>query len=337
MRERSNESEESDNKPFLFLIEEPELFLHPQAQKKLRDTLHLISDFDHVFYSTHSPNFVDIRHYLSIGLVKKETIEEGTTISFIEKEIFEPSSKDEFNLLMRFNPERNEMFFARKVILVEGDVERIVLTRTAELMDKDFNRKNISIIECNGKGTLPYFIQVLSCFNKPFIIIHDVDPLNHEESKTTEQLREEGSSESKIDRIKNKKKIFKKNEEIYNLIISQINKIGLIRINPNFERLIGITETGDRKTFKAFKYTKNLTIESLNNNLNKIIEFILDFTLNDERSELAELEIDITNSEESEISNNIRNTNTGSFQEVSKENNHKKEQIQASLYDFIKD
>ncbi|KKM89376.1 hypothetical protein LCGC14_1249270 [marine sediment metagenome] len=41
LRERLNENEESDHTPFLFLIEEPELFLHPQAQKKLRDILNL--------------------------------------------------------------------------------------------------------------------------------------------------------------------------------------------------------------------------------------------------------------------------------------------------------
>lgn len=334
LREISNQDEEVDSRPFLFLIEEPELFLHPQAQKKLRDTLHIISDFDHIFYSTHSPNFVDIRHYLSIGLVKKETIEEGTTISFIEKEIFESSSKTEFNLLMRFNPERNEMFFARKVVLVEGDVERIVLTRAAELMDNDFNKENISIVECNGKGTLPYFIQILSWFNKPFIIIHDVDPLTPEESRPTEELRESGYPENEIERIKSKKRMFKKNKEIRNLIDNQFNKMGLIKINPNFEKLIGITETGDKKTYKAFKYTKSLTKEDINSPLSKIIKFILDFTLNEERSELAELEINVINSEEIEVSNN--NTNSGTIQEDLKESNNT-EKAQKSLNDFIKD
>jgi predicted ATP-dependent endonuclease of OLD family len=73
----------SEDKPFLFLIEEPELYLHPQAQKSLRDILILISKYDPVFYSTHSSNFVDISKYLSIGLTNKEPIETGTQISFI--------------------------------------------------------------------------------------------------------------------------------------------------------------------------------------------------------------------------------------------------------------
>jgi energy-coupling factor transporter ATP-binding protein EcfA2 len=42
---------------YLFLFEEPELYLHPNAQKTLFDALSEISKVNHVFVSTHSPLF----------------------------------------------------------------------------------------------------------------------------------------------------------------------------------------------------------------------------------------------------------------------------------------
>ncbi len=336
LRERLNENEESDYTPFLFLIEEPELFLHPQAQKKLRDILNLISKYDQVFYSTHSPNFVDIEHYMSIGLVKKESIEKGTEISFIEEEIFQQDTRDEFNLLMRFNPERNEMFFAKKVAFVEGYVERIVLTRTAELLEKDFNKENISIIECNGKGNLPYFVLVLSCFEKPFIIIHDIDPLNSTESKPIEELKESGCSEKNLKQIKSRKRIFKLNKKIKDLTLNHTDKIGLIKINPNFEKLLGITERGERKAFKAFKVAKKLTKENLDEKLVRILDFILSFKFNNNRSELEEIEIEVSNSDEHGANKSITINNESKTSNDSPEANYKyKKKTQVPLNDFM--
>lgn len=292
----------SEYKPFLFLIEEPELYLHPQAQKSLRDTLILISNYDQVFYSTHSSNFIDISKYLSIGLTIKDPIETGTRISFIEKKLFEPHVQKDYELLMRFNPERNEMFFAKKVVLVEGNVEKIVLFHGAELMGKNFDKLNFSIIECGGKAMLSYFITVLSCYSKPIIVIHDIDPLTPEQEKSIDELRELGHDDRKIKQIQEKKRRFEDNNKINDLISKGHNKIGLITINPNFEKLIGITQHGDKKTLKAFKFAKNLSKENIGEDLSKIIDFILAFQIDETRQEIEKYEIDcISNNEESHL------------------------------------
>ncbi len=292
----------SEDKPFLFLIEEPELYLHPQAQKSLRDILILISTYDQVFYSTHSSNFIDISKYLSIGLTIKEPIETGTQISFIEKKLFEPQIQKEYELLMRFNPERNEMFFAKKVVLVEGNVEKIVLSHVAELMGKNFDKLNFSLIECGGKTMLSYFITVLSCYSKPIIVIHDIDPLTPVQEKSADELRELGYENRKIEQIQEKKRRFKDNNKIDDLISKEHNKIGLITINPNFEKLIGITQHGDKKTLKAFKFAKDLSKENIDKDLQEIIDFILAFQIDKTRHEIKKYEIDcISNNEESHL------------------------------------
>jgi putative ATP-dependent endonuclease of OLD family len=51
----SASDENGVSKPILFFIDEPETFLHPQAQNKLLDALEKISDKSQIFIITHSP------------------------------------------------------------------------------------------------------------------------------------------------------------------------------------------------------------------------------------------------------------------------------------------
>lgn len=51
----SNIEENGVSKPILFFIDEPETFLHPQAQNKLLDALEKISEKSQIFIITHSP------------------------------------------------------------------------------------------------------------------------------------------------------------------------------------------------------------------------------------------------------------------------------------------
>ena len=51
----SSSNGEGTSKPILFFIDEPETFLHPQAQNKLVDALEKISNKSQIFIITHSP------------------------------------------------------------------------------------------------------------------------------------------------------------------------------------------------------------------------------------------------------------------------------------------
>ena len=291
LRKTIEDNNDTEYRPFVFLIEEPELYLHPQAQKELMNILSEISKYDQVLYSTHSPYFVNIENYLSLVLVKKTDIHEGTKKDVIEQELFEPESKKEFNMLMRFNPERNEMFFAKKIVLVEGDVEQIVINGISDLLDKNLNVLNISVIECGGKTNLLYFVKILSQFDKPILLIHDIDPLSEEEQKDIEDLRDEGCSPKKIEKIKFRKRNFKLNKEIKTEIEKYPEKMALITIDPNFETLIGISPKKSSKPYKAFNFLKSLELEDVDDNLKDIITLIIDFKTIANRSNLEEKNI----------------------------------------------
>lgn len=67
-----NEKDELD-KSFIFLIEEPEIYLHPHLQRKMYQVLRKISEGkDQVIYSTHSSLFIDIENFDDICRVKKQ-------------------------------------------------------------------------------------------------------------------------------------------------------------------------------------------------------------------------------------------------------------------------
>lgn len=52
--------EERRKRGAILLIEEPEMFLHPQMQRSLYNTLREIGATNQVIYATHSPHFVAV-------------------------------------------------------------------------------------------------------------------------------------------------------------------------------------------------------------------------------------------------------------------------------------
>lgn len=146
----------------IFGIEEPENFLYPNAQRSLYQSFQEISKTSQIFYTTHNPNFIDAYRASEIEILRK-TKEKGTVnLPKNEKCLTEETAERErFRIYTQFNTERNELFFARKVILVEGDADKILWTTICEKRwNLDLNKEGVSIIECGGKGGVNYFIGV---------------------------------------------------------------------------------------------------------------------------------------------------------------------------------
>lgn len=72
----SDKSEDEIDKPILFFIDEPETFLHPQAQDKLLNSLEKISQNSQIFITTHSPyllkKFNNANHSIKVFSRKTE-------------------------------------------------------------------------------------------------------------------------------------------------------------------------------------------------------------------------------------------------------------------------
>jgi len=98
----------------IFGIEEPEIYLYPQAQRVLYKTLIKLSDASQIFYTTHNPNFVDARRPDDICLLRKSC--DGTYI--LSKNTYFnalTAEKKSHRIYTLFNNERNEIFSPRKL------------------------------------------------------------------------------------------------------------------------------------------------------------------------------------------------------------------------------
>lgn len=145
----------------IFGIEEPEIYLYPQAQRTLYKNFIKLSGNTQIFYTTHNPNFVDATRPEDITLLRKD--QEQGTFALDKDPAFstENAEKQKYRIYTHFNPERNEIFFARKVLFVEGDSDKILFSTLCEKRwGIDIDEMGISIISCGGKGGVSYFVGV---------------------------------------------------------------------------------------------------------------------------------------------------------------------------------
>jgi putative ATP-dependent endonuclease of OLD family len=225
-----------------FAIEEPELFLHPHAQRQLLTSLaEMAAAPDHqVFLSTHSTHFVDLEHYQRLAIVTKPNPTHGTQVRQCMKDLFagpdEGDRKRRFHMASWINPDRGELFFARKVILVEGETEKAVLPFLARKLD--CWDPNASVIDCGSKHNLPLYIELLNAFKIPYCVIHDEDP-----------LPDPIPADWTEDRRKAKRRTYEVNRTISEVVDADLGAVEMFL--PDFETVGGIPAGQAEKKGKA--------------------------------------------------------------------------------------
>ena len=155
----------------VLLIEEPELFLSPQAQRYLYRLLRRFAGQDNqVLYSTHAATFLSVAHLEELALVRHAE-GKGTTLS-------QPAAlptDETFRALAEFDAERSELFLARAALLVEGLTEKLAFPFVFEALGYDVDREAVAVIECGGKANMPLFARICVECGIPFVLVHDRD------------------------------------------------------------------------------------------------------------------------------------------------------------------
>lgn len=231
----------SASESIIFAVEEPELFLHPQAQRSLATALRQLSESDNhqVFLCSHSSHFVNLNHYHDVVIVYKSSCREGTQIRQCTAELFEGVDLDDrkkrFHMAYWVNPERGEMFFAKKAVFVEGETEKSILPFLAEKLE--CSNSDVSIIDCGSKHNLPLYITIAKAFSLQYHVIHDEDPLPDPIPETwNEEKRRE------------KRKTYQLNQIIADLV----DHNGQISVcSKDFEGMSGVSKTQAEKKGKA--------------------------------------------------------------------------------------
>jgi putative ATP-dependent endonuclease of the OLD family len=171
-------SDKDLNKTYILAIEEPESFLHPQAQRNIADYLSREMPQKENIYlmiSTHSPYILNYFNLSKILLVRKESH---------YSRIYTPILKEaDSEVLNDFNNEINsEIFFANAVLFVEGESDKRVLYKIINNL-YGFLRGDITIICAGGNKSFSPYLRLISTLNRaqiPWGILTDFDSLMKE-------------------------------------------------------------------------------------------------------------------------------------------------------------
>lgn len=161
------------SKSSYFIFEEPELYLHPQAQKSLLYSLENLSLNSQVVLCTHSSSLISLEKYKSIAIVRKDNNTKETNITQYQEEILEEDEKKNFQLVSWINQDRAELFFAKKVILLEGATEKTVIPYIAKKLG--VFKYEYTLIDCGSKNNIPSYVKLLEKFKIPYIAVYDKD------------------------------------------------------------------------------------------------------------------------------------------------------------------
>lgn len=173
-----------DKKDIIITIEEPEIYLHPQQQrviyKLFKELTNNIQNQIQIIYTTHSSFMFDISDYKNLCFLNKSDLNTGTKVSQCVENIFSEDERIEFQFINQFDPERNEMFFADKIILCEGDTEKNSLPILLDKLGINPIENKITIVECGNKENIRLFQKVINKFNVKFkvfkyVVFYDTD------------------------------------------------------------------------------------------------------------------------------------------------------------------
>jgi predicted ATP-dependent endonuclease of OLD family len=177
--------------PMLILAcEEPELYQHPPQARHLASVLHKLSRGNsQVIVCTHNPLFVSGEGFEDVRMVRKEQGYPCSTVShmtFAKIALVVAGATGESptkpagalaKIHQALQPGLNEMFFTRRLVLVEGLEDVAYILAYLNLLDRsdDYRRLGCHIVPANGKSELLQPLVIARHMHIPTYLVFDSD------------------------------------------------------------------------------------------------------------------------------------------------------------------
>ena len=173
-----------DDRGLIICFEEPELFLHPNAAENMRRVIYELADSkSQIIATTHSPYMIDLsqkpKQVLNSYTVGENDFAQIAAFNLSDAFLqIQEDDKVRVKMIQKIDDYVARVFFAQKVIIVEGDTEDIVFKHTIDVMPEDVKKvvsSKYQIIKATGKATMISFIKYLKALSVDFFVVHDED------------------------------------------------------------------------------------------------------------------------------------------------------------------
>ncbi|MEC0234971.1 AAA family ATPase [Paenibacillus kribbensis] len=199
MRENERSRKENSSvRPLFIAFEEPEIYLHPKAAFQMRETIYQLAQepLNQIVCTTHSPYMIDLSKKSSqilnsLQFNKKQVnykdrenkieVESITANPFNVTKAFKSLQEDDqsyVKLLLKIDDSIAKIFFARNILIIEGDTEDLVFKETINRMNEE-QRKDVAysweIVKSRGKATIISLVKYLKAMGFRPHVVHDLD------------------------------------------------------------------------------------------------------------------------------------------------------------------
>lgn len=231
------------------LIEEPERYLYPQAQRYFKNILLDLVDNQgaQIILSTHSSIFADLTRFTSLRLLRRDAsncptvdhVKESADTTYLQGQL------DRHKLSQYLKGDTSELLFSKATLLVEGHGDRLASLEVASKLGLDVDAEGLAIIDCGGKSSMPFFARLCRSLRIPAVALHDSD-IYVGDSLLQWQTDENASSPAK-------------NKLVTDAISSPDN---VFIIEPTLENVLGVGRSSSDKPLKVYESIRDKSIDS---------------------------------------------------------------------------
>lgn len=168
-----------ENKRTLLLIDEPELYLHPQGVEQIRLALRRLARGNYqIVFSTHSPLMLHREQATHTVMVTKPTPQHGTVVRKpLAAAVTEAINEAQHQSRVLFElGKAADVFFSDRVLLNEGKTEQRLLPLLYEaILGRTAASDRIGILSMDGSGNLAGALRVLASMEIDSKAVADLD------------------------------------------------------------------------------------------------------------------------------------------------------------------